>query len=254
MKNQDVTNGILKNENLTKKLKFSINNFFIIAFCFTLLASSGALAEETTINCNNNCENFETNGKFFAHKKDGSGKKHKKNRKNKKSYSNYSKKSHKKNGRMGMMKKMKLLNILELPEAEADKFLAKYSSYETKIDENLTKMKVACRELDSAIKNKLPDAKAKSDKVIALQEESFKLSIDKIKDMKSVLPDDKYSKYVLFEQSYFKNMFGAMMENKKKRTFDDWFNDDFFNLRKNMTEEGRESYDDLRKKFFNDFE
>ncbi len=131
-------------------------------------------------------------------------------------YSQRKGKAPKSKERIEMVKKMKMLEALNLSEDEADKFLAKYTAYEKKIDDKFEAMKVATNDLRQSIDKQLPDIKAKSDKIITLQDELNATITEKQKDMRNALNDVAYAKYILFEHTFFRNLNNALIECRGK--------------------------------------
>ena len=119
--------------------------------------------------------------------------------------------------RMDMVKKLKLVDMLGFEDEKAEQFLLKYNSYEKKINENRKKTRVALRELDDAIaKNNSNDIASRTNNMINLQEEFNKLTLEKLRGMKSVLSDVEYAKFVSFENKFVKELFGSFMHEKGK--------------------------------------
>ena len=126
-------------------------------------------------------------------------------------------KVHRSKERMDMIKKLKLLEILELDETTADKFLVKYSFYEKKKEEHYQAMQKAKEELELALQDKSKEVIVeKTNKLVALTEEKHKLFLEKLKDMKSILSETEYAKYLLFDHSFFNNVVGAFVDGHKK--------------------------------------
>lgn len=113
--------------------------------------------------------------------------------------------------RMDMIKKMKMLDAIELDEAKSEKFLLKYNSHEKEIEEIHKQLHEAKKELNDAIKNKSKDIASKTNSVITLHEKMDEASMKKIKEMKSVLTDIEYAKYVDFEHKFMHELMGAFM-------------------------------------------
>jgi Spy/CpxP family protein refolding chaperone len=127
----------------------------------------------------------------------------------------HGRKAHKK---MAMMKKVKLLEVLDLDEATSDKFLAKYSLWEKKIEEQRDKVRDAYDELESALKNykdKATISKA-TENVIAMQNQMVKLMQDSQNDIKTVLSDVQFAKYVLFEHRFRSELKKMIMKRMHK--------------------------------------
>ncbi len=136
----------------------------------------------------------------------------------------YGKKAHKK---MAIMKKVKLLEILELDEATSDKFLAKYTAWEKKIEAHREKVRNAYDNLDKVLKNNKDNAtiaKA-SNEVCDLKQKMAVLIRGYQNDIKSILNDVQFAKFVLFDHNFrgelqrmiMKRMHGGKNRNKNGR-------------------------------------
>jgi len=115
--------------------------------------------------------------------------------------------------RIDVAKKMRLLEILELNEAEADKFLAKYSIIEKNIKEKNDNFQNANEALIEYIE-KNPSGKELSDKtnaVITAQEELHRAMESKLSGMKQVLSEQNFSKFVAFEIQFNRKMRKMLM-------------------------------------------
>lgn len=108
--------------------------------------------------------------------------------------------------RVQTLKKVKLVEILNLNEAEADKFLAKYSGYENRINEKRQAMQNAMSELNQSLKGDKSGLKAKSENILKLQEEMQNLQLEKIRGMRSSLNEEQFAKYLLFERSFAREL------------------------------------------------
>ena len=123
---------------------------------------------------------------------------------------------------MDVIKKMKLIDILGLDDAKAEKFLLKYNSYESKIEENHKKIQIATKELDNAIaknnnsKDSSNEIVVKTSNLLNLQEEANKLNLEKLRGMKSVLTDLEYAKFVRFENKFVRELIGSFIDEKVK--------------------------------------
>jgi hypothetical protein len=116
------------------------------------------------------------------------------------------------------MKKVKLLEVLELPEADADKVLVKYTSYENKIIEATKRTDEITEKLDEAVKaddykniEKLNDdfMKARKDLDAALD--------DRMNGMKQILTKEQFAKYLVFERKFQEELRRAIMERVRER-------------------------------------
>jgi transposase len=115
--------------------------------------------------------------------------------------------AHKAKERVDQMKKIKLLEILELDDATTDKFLAKYSTYEKKIDEKRRELDELSDEIKLELrKNSSDKLKELTKKFLQLQNEMFDLIQAKINDMKSILSEKEYAKFLIFENDFPKEL------------------------------------------------
>jgi Spy/CpxP family protein refolding chaperone len=123
--------------------------------------------------------------------------------------------------KMTAMKKVKLLEILDLDAATSDKFLAKYTLWEKKIEEQREKVMEAYDNLEKSLKNydnKAAISKA-TNEVINQQNQMIKLMQESRDDIKTILTDVQFAKYVLFEHKFrseLKRMIMKRMHGGKK--------------------------------------
>ncbi|MGA2298984.1 MAG: hypothetical protein ABSG15_15675 [FCB group bacterium] len=123
--------------------------------------------------------------------------------------------------RISMMKKMKLLEILNLDEAQADKFITQYTSWEKKMEEQRNAVDKASQDLGKSIKGDASndEISKKSDVLIETQTKLQGIYFDKLKAMKSILNTKEYGKYLVFEDRFMKELqrilFKRGMEMKK---------------------------------------
>lgn len=126
--------------------------------------------------------------------------------------------SPKKKERIDMIKKMKLLEVLDLDESKSEKFIVKLNTHEKKISENRDKHHNARVKLEEAIKtNNANDIKALSNQLVDLQDDFNKSCSDKVKDMRTVLSEVEFAKFVCFENSFMRDFFDSCMDGKYKK-------------------------------------
>ncbi len=120
--------------------------------------------------------------------------------------------------KMSQIKKMKLLKILKLDEASSDKFLAKYTAWENKIENQRQKIQDAFIDLNQAMKseNNVNDIVKKTEIATSLQDGMMKLMIEMRNDMKNVLNDVQYAKFITFEHNFKMEMGTMLMKRSKK--------------------------------------
>lgn len=119
--------------------------------------------------------------------------------------------------RLDLIKKMKILELLDLDEANGEKFLLKYNAAESKIKDIDMQIHDLSDDLKKAIDK---EDKAKytelSNKLIAKQKEFFDAQIDKLNSVKSVLNEEQYAKYVLFENNFPKMIRKFLMDKRER--------------------------------------
>lgn len=121
--------------------------------------------------------------------------------------------------RIMSMKKVKMLDILELSEEKTDKFLAKFNPAEKKImeiskslDENARDM----RELLEEKSVKSGDLKQKSEAILKLQEDLHNAIEDKFKSVQTVLSEEEFAKFVVFERLFQEELRKRLMNRQGK--------------------------------------
>lgn len=122
--------------------------------------------------------------------------------------------AHKAMERMEQLKKIKLLEILDLDEAQAEKFLIKYNASEKAIEEKKLALDKAIEMMNNRIEegaSKTEIAKV-SDQVLALQIELSNALTDKFKNMKSILDEVNFAKFLSFEHSFVRELRKNIMD------------------------------------------
>ncbi len=120
--------------------------------------------------------------------------------------------------RIDQVKKVKLLEILELDEKLADKFLAKYSAWENKIKDKRESNELLTEELEIAVKKGDKSEIAKlSTKYMDSMNEFHKMMIDRNNDIKTILDEIQFAKYLIFEENFFKDIQKTMFKMMKPR-------------------------------------
>lgn len=128
--------------------------------------------------------------------------------------------------RIMTMKKIKVLEILNLSEEKSDKFLAKYNVGENKIMSISEKIDEATRELHQTLdakSAKASDLKQRTDAIIKLQDELHNAMSERTKGIQSVLSEEEFAKYMLFERRFNDELRRHIMERPnrgKGRNFD----------------------------------
>jgi hypothetical protein len=121
--------------------------------------------------------------------------------------------------RIMQAKKMKLLEVLDLDEATSEKVLAKVTIWEKKIFERRDAVEDAARELHFSLQGKVSreEIVKKTQAFTNAQDEFMKTVKEKMADMKSILNDVEYAKYILFEDRFAKEIQRMIMKKMKDR-------------------------------------
>lgn len=114
-------------------------------------------------------------------------------------------------------KKMKLLEVLDLDEATSEKVLAKMTIWEKKLSGKRDAIENAARELHFSLQGKVSkDEIIKKTQAFTNAQDDFMSTVkEKMSDMKSVLSDVEYAKYVLFEDRFAKEIQRMIMKRMK---------------------------------------
>jgi Skp family chaperone for outer membrane proteins len=121
--------------------------------------------------------------------------------------------------RIKTMKKIRLLEVLDLDAAASDKFLAKYNEYEGKHEKKMEEIRAQLKELRGMLEdnNKTnPAIKDKVNNLTKLQGEFHNSILERDKEMKMVLDEYTYAKYLVFEMGFKDKVMEKMMEMREK--------------------------------------
>lgn len=121
--------------------------------------------------------------------------------------------------RIAEFKKMKLLEVLDLDEKSSEKFLAKYNSAEKAIREKQEKLDEAILDLEYLIRKKAnkEDLTKQSQKVMDLQRDLMNTMFEQQKEIKSVLTEEQFARYLVFENRFREQLQKAIIERAKGR-------------------------------------
>jgi hypothetical protein len=135
--------------------------------------------------------------------------------------SSYSQNALKAKERIMQLKKIKLLEILNLDEQGSQNFLVKYSSYEKKVEEKKVALDFAVEELETAVRKKQSkdELSSKTQKVLQAQKEFIEILEETSRSIKSILNEENYAKFLIFEHK-FKDEIQKIIMNKMKRLKD----------------------------------
>ena len=117
--------------------------------------------------------------------------------------------------RISTLKKVKLLEVLDLDESTSEKVLLKYNAWENKIEDQMKKIDEVEEELVKAIKkgNK-EDIKNILSKFEKERDKIVQIAMERDKDMKSILTDEQYAKYLIFEKRFRRELGEQLMKRR----------------------------------------
>ncbi len=120
--------------------------------------------------------------------------------------------------RIEQIKKVKLLDILELDEEASAKFLSKYNDIDRKIKEKSEELDQIVEKLNNRIIENAPSQELArvSEQVINTQRELQNLHLTKITEMRSLLDEKRYAKYIVFENTFHKDLQRKVIETMRK--------------------------------------
>lgn len=119
--------------------------------------------------------------------------------------------------RIADFKKMKLLKILDLDEKTSEKFLVKYNSAEQAIREKQDKLDEAILSLENLIRRKSTKSEIsqQTQKVLDLQKELVDTMFEQQKELKSLLSEEQFARYVIFENRFRERLHKAIVNRAK---------------------------------------
>ena len=124
--------------------------------------------------------------------------------------------------RIQQLKKVRLIDILELDEASAEKFFARYNQYQKAVEDARANLKEAVSDLERNVQSKSgKDYSKKSDVVIEKQVILANAMTERLKAMKSILTEEQYAKYIVFENNFAGQLQKMLMEHKQKKNDND---------------------------------
>lgn len=122
--------------------------------------------------------------------------------------------------RIRTLKKVKLIEILDLTEEKSEKLMIKYNSFQSKIDEQNNEIDKTIQELEnvSAGKNaKVEIVKSKTNSLLKLQNDLLITLQERDKEIKAILTDIEFAKYLVFERKFANELRKSLMRLNKKR-------------------------------------
>jgi hypothetical protein len=113
--------------------------------------------------------------------------------------------------RINSLKKVKLIEVLELSQDDADKFLVKYNTYESDIQNKMKLLEDKSIELKQAINTHSKDLDNISSSYLSMKMDLDNTVNQKLSDMKNYLSSEQYAKYLLFERNFQEELRKSVM-------------------------------------------
>ncbi|MBI3258190.1 MAG: hypothetical protein HYZ54_01725 [Ignavibacteriae bacterium] len=120
--------------------------------------------------------------------------------------------------RIQQLKKIRLIDILELDEASAEKFFARYNQYQKTVEDARANLKEAVADLEKNVQSKSSkEYSRKADLVVEKQTALANAVSERLKAMKSILTEEQYAKFIVFENNFAGQLQKMLMERKQKK-------------------------------------
>ena len=117
---------------------------------------------------------------------------------------------------------MDSLDALDLDESKSEKFLLKLNSFDKRIEENRTKHSELNKRLEAAINsNNNSEMLTLSNQLLESQESFHRLTMEKNREIKAILSDVEFAKYINFDNRFLKEFFGSCMGEFKSNRRDE---------------------------------
>ena len=112
------------------------------------------------------------------------------------------------------VKMVKLIDALDLDEQQSEKFLAKYKSWEKKIQDKKEAIEIITDEIDLLIRKKASNDEItkKTKEFLTLQSQFNQLITDKFKEFETMLNPINFAKFVMFEERFTKELQRMLMK------------------------------------------
>jgi hypothetical protein len=125
---------------------------------------------------------------------------------------------HKAKERIGQAKRMRLLKVLDLKDNVADKFIVKYTQAERKIQDQRRTMDAISKEIRNNVDANISSSAYKplTDKYISAQNELFELIKERNSEMKSILSEVEYAKFLAFENDFAKELQKMLLKKRNQ--------------------------------------
>jgi len=113
--------------------------------------------------------------------------------------------------RMDMVKKMKMIEAMELNETKSEKFLVKFNSYSKQLDEKRKQQQELVDKLNDAVKNNSKELSSLTEQLLNLQNEISKINYNKFQELRGILSEIEFAKYLIFENKFMREVFSCFM-------------------------------------------
>jgi hypothetical protein len=117
--------------------------------------------------------------------------------------------------RMNMVKKMKMIEVMELDEAKSEKFLAKFNAYSKQLEDKRKQHRELVNKLDDAMKNNSKEVPALTEQLLNSQDELNKINSEKTRDLRTILSETEFAKYLVFENNFINEVFNCFMNHNQ---------------------------------------
>lgn len=121
------------------------------------------------------------------------------------------------------LKKMRLIDILDMDEQTAEKFFTRYNQLQRKIEEVKVELQDAVTDLERSVRaktGKSGEYYRKADIILEKQTALNAAVADKIRAMKSLLTEEQYAKFIVFENNFAAQLQKMLLERKQERQND----------------------------------
>lgn len=120
--------------------------------------------------------------------------------------------------RVEQLKKIKMLDFLELDERKADKLLIAYNKADKRIDGVHEKLEEANKKLVEMTESGAADdeLRKENEKVLGLMDDLHSAHKAKMMDIKSILSEQEFSKFLIFEANFNKELRKILFKKHKR--------------------------------------
>lgn len=121
--------------------------------------------------------------------------------------------------RIEQLKKIKLLDVLQLSEERTTEFLSKYNEIDRVTEEKKLEMEHEMKVLEVKIKSNAPEKEIKeqTEKALKAYKEYHESLKNKMDEMKSMLTDIEFAKFLVFESQFHEEVRKIIMKNYRNR-------------------------------------